>query len=143
MRYSRLVGGLLAVVGLWASACTSAAAPASETLSALDIMDSVGFHTIDEALAKPGASIDPSWLGKTRNARIAVAATTWPREVEAQAKAFVTASGELQAALEKDDVAAAAKPARAAHEAQHALSHEAYTLLAKRAGLDHAAEGGH
>ncbi len=143
MRYPSVVVGLAIAAALLASACT-ASVDASGTLSALNNIDGVGFHAVDAALAAPGAKIDAAWLGKTRNARIAVAATTWPKELQPQATAFVTAAAALQAALEKDDVAGAAKPAHDAHEAQHDLSADAYNYLAAKSGISvPKAAGGH
>src|SRR3990170_4868694 len=98
-------------------------------------MDSVGFHAIDTALAESGAKVDAQWLGKTRNARIAVASTAWPKDLAPQAKAFVEAAAKLQAALEQDDPKAAAPAAHDAHEAQHDRSADAYNYLAKQAGI--------
>ena len=49
--------------------------------------------------------------------------------------AFVAAAAELQAALEKDDATAGAKPAHDTHEAQHDLSASAYNYLAGKAGI--------
>jgi hypothetical protein len=65
-----------------------------------------------------------------------VAATSWPEEVQPQAKAFVEAAGKLQAALEADDARAAAAAAKEAHETQHDLSADAYAHLAAKHGLE-------
>jgi hypothetical protein len=132
--------GLLVVAAVLLASCSSASA--AEPLAALNIMDSVGFHEIDTTLSSASGAIDPQWLGRTRNARIAVAATSWPEELQPQAKAFVEAAGKLQAALEADDARAAAAPAREAHETQHDLSADAYTHLAAKAGI-HVPGGGH
>jgi len=136
MRRLALIGVIAAASAIVFSACSSAGAASNgDILAALYNMDAVGFHGIDEGLRAPSAKIDSQWLGKTKNARIAVAATTWPKDLEPQAKAFVEASGKLVAALEQDDAAGAAAPAKEAHEAQHDLSADAYTYLAGKAGL--------
>lgn len=141
----------LLVLGIGAGAVVSAACSSGASASgsnagivaALNNIDAVGFHGIDDALGKPGAKIEASWLGKVRNARIAVAATTWPKDLQPQAKAFVEAAAALQTALEKDDVAGATKPARDSHETQHELSADAYNYLAKGAGIPTPHDAGH
>lgn len=136
MRRLGLLGAIVAASAVVFSACTAASAASNgEILAALYNIDGVGFHGIDEGLHAPGATINSQWLGKTKNARIAVAATTWPKDLQPQAKAFVEATGKLVAALEKDDAAGAAAPAKEAHEAQHELSADAYAYLSGKAGL--------
>lgn len=144
MRRLGWLGGLIAVSALMFSGCTTASASSnSELLAALNIMDSVGFHDIDEGLRATPQKLEASWLGKTKNARIAVAATTWPKELKPMATAFVDSAGKLQEALEKDDKSGAVAPAKAVHEAQHELSHEAYSYLATKAGLATKHNDGH
>ena len=137
LRMWLMVLGIGAIASVGAACSTGAAATSSNTgiVAALNNIDGVGFHGIDEALAKPGAKVDASWLGKVRNARIAVAATPWPKDLQSQSKAFLDATTALQTALEKDDAAGAAKPAHDSHEAQHDLSSSSYTFLAKSAGI--------
>jgi hypothetical protein len=132
-----MVLGVGAAAGLGAACSSGAAAGGANAgiVAAVYNIDGVGFHGIDEALAKPGANIEASWLGKVRNARIAVAATTWPKDLQPQAKAFGEATAALQTALEKDDAAGAAKPAHDSHEAQHDLSSDSYNYLAKASGI--------
>jgi hypothetical protein len=133
--------GLLLVAAVLLVSCSSASA--SEPLAALNIMDSAGFHSMDTTLNGANGAIDAQWLGRTRSARIAVASTSWPEELQPQAKAFVEAAGKLQAALGADDASAAAGHAKAAHETQHDLSADAYTYLAGKAGIHEAGNGGH
>ena len=134
---------LLAAIAVVLSGC-SASNEAVAMLAPVTLIDGAGFHGIDTALAVPGAEIDPQWLGKTRNARIAVASTTWPDELKPQVQAFVDAAAQLQAALESDDAAAAAAAAHETHEAQHDLSVDAYNYLAGKAGIAvPKAEAGH
>ena len=144
MRRLIVRGGLpVAAAVLLLSAC-SASNEATATLAPVTLIDAAGFHGIDTALAASGATIDAQWLGKTRNARIAVASTTWPDELQPQARAFLDAAARLQAALEQDDAAAAAGPAHDTHEAQHDLSADAYNYLAGKAGIAvPKAEAGH
>ena len=144
MRRLIVFGGLpLAAAVVFLSGC-SASNEATATLVPVTLIDGAGFHAMDTALAAPGAQIDPQWLGRTRNARIAVASTTWPDDLKPQARAFIDAAARLQAALEEDDAAAAAAPAHDTHEAQHDLSADAYNYLAGKAGIAvPKAEAGH
>lgn len=135
MRHLVLFGGLLAAAAVVMSACSAADDPAAGMLAAVNVIDGAGFHGIDEALAKPGAKVDAAWLGKTRNARIAIASASWPKDLDPEAKAFVAAAARLQAALEKDDATAAAAPAHDTHEAQHELTASTYNYLAGKAGI--------
>ena len=133
----------MAAALLLLSGCSTSNEPA-EVLPAVALIDGAGFHGIDTALAEPGAKIDAQWLGNTRNARIAVASTSWPDELKPEARAFVDAAARLQAALETDDAAAAAAPAHDTHEAQHDLSADTYNYLAGKAGIAvPTAEAGH
>jgi len=66
-------GGLLLAAASLLSGC-SASSESAALLAPVTLIDGVGFHAIDTALAAPGATVDAAWLGKTRNARIAVAA---------------------------------------------------------------------
>ncbi len=136
MRRLATIGAIVVASAIMFSACSTASASSNgEVLAALYNIDGVGFHGIDEGLRAPGATINSQWLGKAKNARIAVAATTWPKDLQPQAKAFVEASGKLVAALEQDDAAGAAEPAKETHEAQHSLSADAYAYLAGKAGI--------
>ena len=166
-RHSRLPVALLAAGLLFLAGCTSDdtadatateatsdAAQATETpaeamtdddidgagmLAALAIIDGAEFHIIDEAINEAAAPIEAQWLGRTRNARTAVATIRWPADLEHAAQDFVAAAGELATALEADDSAAAAGPAAATHEAQHDLSTAGWAHLAAAAGLEAAA----
>jgi hypothetical protein len=137
---------VLVAAALTVTACTSTSA-ASESpgsiLAAMSLIDTAGFHGMDTGLNGATPAIDASWLGKTRNARIASAAITWPEELQPQAKAFTDAAARLQAALENDDAAAAAAPAHDTHETQHDLSADAYAYLGTKAGIAPAKGGGH
>jgi hypothetical protein len=146
MRLRMLAVLMLSItISVGGAACSDASADddGGALLSALVLMDGAGFHTMEEALSAPGATIDAEWLGRTRNARIAVATVTWPDDLEAKAKAFTDAVAPFQAALEDDDAAEAARAVSAAHAAQHALSLDAYDHLAEEAGIPAAGDHGH
>ncbi len=106
-----------------------AAADTGSMLAAMLLIDTAGFHGMDEALNGDAPAIETSWLGNTRRARVAAEAATWTADTEAAAAAFIEAAQALEAALDNDDIEAAAPAATAAHETQHDLSHDAYAAL--------------
>ncbi|WP_115789981.1 hypothetical protein [Arthrobacter silvisoli] len=108
-------------------------------LAALAFIDNVGFHGIATNLTGPAPKIDRNWAALIKNARIAVAATTWPDGLDPQVQAFLGASAKLVAALELRDTEATKGPAGELHISYHALSDAGWQHLAEAAGL--AAEG--
>lgn len=140
-RFSLFAVGALVVGALFATACAdetdSAEGSADNTgmLAALTVIDGAEFHAMDETLNGPEAAIDPGWLGRTRNGRIAVANATWPENLQSLEQAFLDAAASLAEALEADDAAGAAEPAAATHDAQHELSVAGWNYLAEQAGF--------
>jgi hypothetical protein len=104
-------------------------------LAALTHIDNVGFHGIATNLSGATPKIDRSWAGLVRNARTAVAAISWPAEIQAMADRFTAAAGQLAAALDQRDADATADPAKELHVAYHALSDAGWAYLAKTAGI--------
>lgn len=140
-RFSLFAIGALAVGVLFVAACADEAGSAdpsadhAEMLAALTVIDGAEFHAMDETLNGPEAAIDPAWLGRTRNGRIAVASATWPEDLRPLEQAFMDAAASLAEALEADDAVGAAEPAAATHDAQHELSVAGWNHLAEQAGL--------
>lgn len=97
------------------------------------LLDNAGLHGIDDSV-KAG-EIKAGSLGNVRKARIVAAATDWPADLAPKAKELVAHLTALQAALEKEDVAAAKDPAHEAHDAAHDFSDAVYGWLAKSAGV--------
>ncbi|QDG87100.1 hypothetical protein [Pseudarthrobacter sp. NIBRBAC000502770] len=116
------------------------AAQAGGMIAALSHIDSAGFHGIDMALGGASPTIDPSWAGHVRKARIAAASVSWPDDLQPQLTAFTDAAGRLAAALDEGDTKAASVPAREVHAAWHTLSNRAWNYLAKTSGIEK--EGG-
>ena len=113
-------------------------------LAALAYIDNVGFHGIATNLTGPAPKIDRNWAALIGNARIAVAATTWPGQLDPQVQAFLTAAAKLVAALELRDTDATKGPAGELHISYHALSDAGWQHLAQAAGIAagaHGAEG--
>lgn len=104
-------------------------------LAALIYLDTAGFHGMDEALNTDTPAIEPRWAGATENALVAIRAVDWGA-LQPQADAFIEDATALLEALAADDASAAAEPAAAAHESQHALSHDAYHALGELSAAD-------
>jgi len=85
------------------------------------VMDTAGFHGIAESLAA-GDPIDPSALTAATRVRKILSSTEWPAELGEAVDHFLATLGELQAALEADDAAAATAIAETVHDEQHELS---------------------
>jgi hypothetical protein len=122
--------GTLLVAG-----CSSGSSDTAGQLAALSIVDSAGFHAMDQALNGGDGKIDPQWLGKVRHGQTAVAAIKWPSELAKQAKAFTDAAEKFATTIEADSAATAAPAAKANHEAWHELTTDAWELLSKNAGI--------
>ncbi len=99
------------------------------------ILDTAGFHGMDEALNETGV-IEPSYLSAANRVAKVVGATTWPEDLHGPVEAFQTALTEFAAALEADDAETAAGLAPAVHETQHDLSHAIDGVLGGE-GHDH------
>ena len=102
--------------------------------SALDTLDGAGLHAIDEAANEEG-TVDAGASGGVSRAIMAVAATTWPDELQATAGELVATLQELHEALDTADAAVVGPAATAAHDAQHDFSEEARTYISEAVGL--------
>lgn len=90
-------------------------------------LDKAGLHDLDVAVA--AGTIPPGALGNVRRARIAVQATEWPEALKAMATDQVATMKALEAAIRAEDLAAAAAPAKKAHDLGHDLSAAVYAWL--------------
>jgi hypothetical protein len=97
------------------------------------IMDTAGFHGMEETLNESG-EIDPGYLGTVSRVRKVVANTQWPEPLAPEAASFVAVLAEYAEVLEADDPDAAASLSAEAHEAQHDFSHNVDNWLG---GGDH------
>lgn len=104
-------------------------AGAADVAVAQYIMDTGGFHGMDEALNESG-EIDPSYLGAVNRTHKVLANTRWPEELSAEAASLVGLLSEFAAALEADDAEEAARLAAEVHGAQHDFSHAIDNWLA-------------
>lgn len=85
------------------------------------VMDTAGFHEIEESLAA-GDPIDPSFLGTVLRVEKVLTNTEWPEELSPGVEQFLVSLHEFQTALEADDAAEAAPLATAVHDEGHELS---------------------
>ncbi|MGE3960104.1 MAG: hypothetical protein AB7F65_00310 [Dehalococcoidia bacterium] len=113
-----------------------AEASAGALVAALRLIDTAGFHGMDETLNGDTPAIDASWAGATSRAIAAAQAVAWPEELHAAVDLFVADAQALLEAIEADDAATAAPLAVAVHESQHALSNDAFAHLAGLSGSD-------
>jgi hypothetical protein len=86
------------------------------------VMDTAGFHSMDEALNETGV-VEAAYLSTVNRVAKIVGATPWPADLHAPLEAFQTALADFTAALEADDAATAAGLAATVHDTQHDLSH--------------------
>ena len=90
-----------------------------EIKAAYEALPIDALHDMDEALA--AGKIDPSFTSTVQELQDGLAAITWPEPIQAQIEPITVALGELTAALEAGDAAAAAPLAAKVHGLVHAL----------------------
>jgi hypothetical protein len=108
-------------------------ASAFEVASAQYVMDSAGFHQMDESLNET-KTVDPAYASTVTKVRKVLTHLTWPDELKEEGEAFVVKLTDFQEALEADDGESAATLATEVHEAQHALSHSIDDWLGEAGG---------
>ena len=106
----------------------AAQASAFEVAVAQYVMDTAGFHAIDDALSETG-EIDPATVSAVAHVARMVASTQWPDELAEDAGHFSEVLMDFEAALSEDDAEAATPLAGMAHDHQHDLSAAITTWL--------------
>jgi hypothetical protein len=101
-----------------------------EVTTAAYLMDTAGFHDLDDRVNEEG-TILPGDAGLVHRVNQILLVTDWPAGLEAKASQLVGILEEYATALANDDLEAAKPLAAAAHEAQHDLSHAIETWLAE------------
>jgi hypothetical protein len=97
------------------------------------LMDTAGFHGIDERLNGEGV-IDPGDAGVVNRVNRILAVTAWPAELQAQVDPLKETLSQYAEVLSNDDVEAAKPLATQAHEQQHELSHDVEHWLGEMSG---------
>ena len=93
------------------------------------LLDSSGFHGMDETINNEGR-IEARYEGVVERARAAVMATRWPDELRPTADELLRAMNDLLPALRANDPAAAGPAAKRVHDLEHDLAHDAWAYLA-------------
>jgi copper(I)-binding protein len=99
------------------------------------LMDTAGFHAMDERLNNEGL-IDPADAGVVQRVRGLVGVTAWPAELAEAATSFTTVLDQYAEALAADTVETATPLAAQVHEIQHDLSHNTGSWLSGGHGHD-------
>ena len=86
------------------------------------VMDTAGFHAMDEALNQTHV-VDPGYLSTVNRVRTVLAQAPWPADLQAPSEAMTSKLDQLAAALAADNGEEAAALAAELHEVQHDFSH--------------------
>lgn len=86
------------------------------------LMDTAGFHGLDEALNET-KKIETTYPSTVSRVKKIFAQVSWPKTLATPSHALEKALEELSSALEADNAEDAAKAATTVHETQHDLSH--------------------
>jgi hypothetical protein len=131
--------GLSHAIGGWPGEIEGVSGPEQnfQIVTAAHLMDTAGFHGMDERL-NDGGQIEGGDAGVVNRVGRVLAVTDWPDELKAQAEELQATLAEYAEALSDDDVEAAKPLATQAHEQQHELSHALESWVA-----DHAMAGEH
>ena len=97
------------------------AASTFELAVAQYVMDTAGFHAIDDALAETG-EINPATASVVARVARMVGSTQWPEDLSDHAGHLSGVLADFEAALSEDDVETATSLAGMAHDHQHDLS---------------------
>jgi hypothetical protein len=103
-------------------------------VATLNLLDDVGFHTINETILESGDA-PAGTNGLIRTALRAVAVTTWPEELNPAAQDFQQKLQAFFDALRSDELSGFPGTAQAAHDTYHEFTGDAWLFLAESAGL--------
>ncbi len=98
--------------------------------TAIYLLDSAGLHEVDVRLNEE-KTIQPGDSGQVDHVARLLTTVAWPEELAEEAALLQETLTALSAALEEDDLEAAAPLATQAHEEQHDFSHNAQAWLAE------------
>lgn len=115
------------------TAATALEDTVGSVLAAIDLIDTTGFHDMAKDLAE-ATELSPRYASQVGNVLAGTKAAAWPAELEEPLGAFVADVEALKAALDAEDLAAAATAAEPVHDTQHDLSEATYEWLDAQAG---------
>jgi cytochrome c oxidase subunit 2 len=126
----------------WLGEQSGSADGTGAVIAVIDIIDSAGFHGMQEEIeaAQSMEDVSPRDLGKVQNAIAAAELVTWPGSLNDAAQDFLADAQVLADALDQGDLAAAQAAAGGIHHTQHSLSNEVYAWLSEQGGGTSAAE---
>jgi hypothetical protein len=99
------------------------------------IMDTAGFHGMDEAINGEEV-IDTSYAGTVARVSRLLSVTPWPADLAEEATTFQATLVEFGEALANDDVEAAKPLATRVHEEQHDFSHNIGAWINSQMGIE-------
>ncbi len=106
-----------------ASSAVAMQAQVFKAVVAAYLMDTAGFHGMDERLNDEG-QIEASDAGTVNRVNRVLAVVDWPEELNLQVEELQAVLTQYAEALSNDDIEAAKPLATQAHEAQHDLYHD-------------------
>ncbi len=145
-RRALLGAGAFIVAGSAFAACGSddGGSPEAEVISAINILDNAGLHGIDESINED-EEIPANARTVALHLQAVVELTSWPAAVEDEADELAQTFADLAAALdgENPDMARAGELATQAHDDEHDFSHDTWSWLQEKAGIEVEEEGDH
>lgn len=132
--------GALAAAGC--SGGTSEASATADVVSAISVIDNAGLHEIDQAV-KNNEPIPGDSKTVAEKLHAVTLLTDWPKDLDAQAKAFAAILGEMAAKAEDPNRATAAAAITKAHDAWHEFSYDVWQHLYEEAGIKGDSSHGH
>ncbi len=112
-------------------------------VATLNLLDDVGFHELNLTIDVDGLA-PAGTVGTIRTALRAVAATSWPEDLDSDAADFQAKLSSFLAMLEMDESGSAlVDSSLVAHDGYHDFVDVGWTYLADQAGLDSSGGVGH
>ena len=111
----------------------------SQLIGALNTLDAVAFHAIDDEM-QTATEIPAGVSGNLTTARQIAGSITWPEELSEKSDTLLASMDEFLATIEADDLQVSKGLATETHDAWHDLEHDAYSYVA---GEEHDEGDGH
>lgn len=118
-----------------AEAAAAGADPIFAVTMATYIMDTAGFHGMDEAINGESV-IESTYAGTVTRVSRLLSVTPWPADLAEEAMTFQATLAEFGEALANDDVEAAKPLATRVHEEQHDFSHNIGAWINAQMGIE-------
>ncbi|MGE3074931.1 MAG: hypothetical protein AB7N24_02280 [Dehalococcoidia bacterium] len=114
----------------------STASANAEVLNAIAYIDAAGIHGINESITTD-KTIPPTAKATADKVQTVLNITTWPKDLQPQAKALSAIFADMSASLEGDspDLAKAGDASTKAHDGYHDFSHAVWDYLYEQGGV--------